>query len=290
MDDPPNVTSLENDYPEDIYIVMDPHEYIPPPEDYKPKARKKRLAIPPHQPDSQSQFFIEAEKRAQVPFVHHKLLECDCRGQKYTIKDHDITLKISEGAIPVGKKIHFEIAVAMYGPFKFPENTQPISPILWLCLKENSALSIPFQVIFPHFLIGLTKEKAQYHQIVFAKADHNKYFIEDGWIKYSFQPCGTKPYFASSENRSFGVLLANHCCSYCLQANQTQELAMDAGYCLARIESFISQQRSEVYFSVVYFLSTCLKVRCQENYWRLSLRKFLSCNNSYITGGIITIK
>ena len=44
MDDPPNVTSLENDYPEDIYIVMDPHEYIPPPEDYKPKAKKKQAS------------------------------------------------------------------------------------------------------------------------------------------------------------------------------------------------------------------------------------------------------
>ena len=206
-------------------------------------------------------YFTEAEKRAHVPFHHHKLLECDCRGQEYTIKDHDITLRIPEGAIPVGKKIHFEIAVAMFGPFRFPENMQPISPILWLCLQEDSALTMPFQVIFPHFLSELTKEKAQYHQINFAKADHNKYFIEDGQMKYTFQPCDTKPYFASSGSRSFGVLLANHCCFYCLQANQTQELAMDAGYCLARIESFISQQRCEVYFSAVYCLPTCLRVR-----------------------------
>ena len=36
-----------------------------------------------------------------------------------------------------GEKIHFEVGVAIYGPFIFPKNTQPISPMLWLCLLEN---------------------------------------------------------------------------------------------------------------------------------------------------------
>lgn len=226
--------------------------------------RKLSLSFPPHQRNHsvrQSQHFTEAEKRARVPFLHHKLLECDCLGVEYTIEDHDITLRIPKGAVPVGKSILFEIAVAMYGPFEFPKNTQPISPILWLCLKDTLALNKPFQVILPHFLTGLTKEKAQYHQVIFAKANHDKYFIEDGQVKYSFQPCDTEPHFASSGGRSFGVLLTNHCCFYCLKANKTHELAMDASYCLTQIESFISQQRSEVHFCAVYFLPTCLRVR-----------------------------
>ena len=35
---------------------------------------------------------------------------------------------------------------------------------------------------------------------------------------------------------------------------------MDAGYCLVRIESFLSGLRNEIYFSAIYFLDTCLKV------------------------------
>ena len=45
MNDPFHQTSddsLENDEPEDIYITMDPAEYIPPPEDYK---RKKKQSL-----------------------------------------------------------------------------------------------------------------------------------------------------------------------------------------------------------------------------------------------------
>lgn len=33
-------SDLENDQPEDIYITMDPHAYIPPPQTYKPKKKR----------------------------------------------------------------------------------------------------------------------------------------------------------------------------------------------------------------------------------------------------------
>ena len=57
----------------------------------------------------------------------------------YTITEHDITLRIPEGAVAIGKFSHLEMGAAMYGPFTFPENTQPISPILWLCPLEEDA-------------------------------------------------------------------------------------------------------------------------------------------------------
>ena len=42
MNDPttPTDSDLENDEPEDIYITMDPHAYIPPPQTYKPKKKR----------------------------------------------------------------------------------------------------------------------------------------------------------------------------------------------------------------------------------------------------------
>ena len=224
-----------------------------PPLIYSQTGRQNHLLSPSSQ-------FTEAQRSAEVHFLHHQVLECDSRGHDYTIQDHDITLRIPPGIIPDGQKITLEVAVAMHGPFKFQNNSQPISPILWMCLEEHTKLSKPFQVILPHFLTGLTKEKAAYHQVIFAKANHNDHSLEGGQRKYSFQPCKFEPYFASSAGRHFGILMTDHCCFYCLQANQTRELAMDAGYCLTRIENFISQQRSEVLFSAVYCIPTCLKV------------------------------
>ena len=208
---------------------------------------------------ARSTYFNEAEERAQVPFLHHHLLECDYKALEYTIKDHDITLRIPEGAVAKGEKIHIEIGVAMYGPFNFPEKTQPVSPIIWLCIQEDFKLKKPFELIIPHFLTGLSPKRLQYHQIKFTKASH-KYLIESGQMIYKFKSCGTEPLLASSRNSSYGVIKSTHCCFYCIQANQTPELARDAGYCLARIENSPSHQRNEVYFIAVYFLSTCIKV------------------------------
>ena len=129
-----------------------------------PEGRAPEIELPsPSQstyPINRSPHFTLAEKSAGIPFLHHTALECD---QEYTIQNHDITLRIPEGAVPLGKKIQLEAAVAMYGPFKFEKEPELISPTLWLCFKEGVTLNKPIHVILPHFLTGLTYEKAQYH-------------------------------------------------------------------------------------------------------------------------------
>ena len=211
----------------------------------------------------QTTYFSTAEKTANVPFLDHGMLECDCAGREYTNINHDITLRIPEGAVAEGEKVHFEVGVTMYGPFIFPENTQPISPILWLCLLEEDAhLKEPFEVILPHYLTGLSEERIEHHQASFAKANHRDYSFEDDQMTYRFQHCVTEAQVlhASSGHKSYGVLVSKHCCFYCLLANKSVELAIDAGYCLVRIESSPSSLRNEVYFSTIYFLKTCIKV------------------------------
>ena len=91
--------------------------------------------------NQQTFHFSEAQKRAHIPFFHHRLMECDHTGLDYTVEEHDITLRIPEGAVTVGETIHLEIGVAMYGPFNFPENSIPVSPIVWLCIQEETACS-----------------------------------------------------------------------------------------------------------------------------------------------------
>lgn len=212
-------------------------------------------------------------KKALVPFLHYYILECDCNGQQYTIEDHDITLIIPERAVPEGKKVHFEIGVAMYGPFNFPESTRPISPIIWLCLLEDAELKKPFQLIVPHFLTQISEERVCYHQVGFAKANHDDYTSDSSQIAYNFHDCNTKPLLASIHGRSYGVLVSHHFCFYCLKANQTADLAMDAGYCLVRIETFLTPQRNEVHFCAIFLLKTCLRVSC----YRCTVKKYETC-------------
>lgn len=135
---------------------------------------------------------------------------------------------------------------------------------MWLCFfEDNIELQKPFQIIVPHFLHNLSRQKIQFHGVKFAKANHRTYTVQDGYAHYDFHPSETKLPLASSSYKSFGAINTKHCCFYCILAGYSPQLAIDAGYCLARIECLAPRipLRSEIHYAVVYFLDTCLKVR-----------------------------
>ena len=146
--------------------------------------------------------------------------------------------------------------MALNGPFIFPENTQPISPFLWLCLLEEDAkLAKQIQVMLPHYLTGLTKVQVQHHHIGFAKAPHDDLTFQTNRPNYDFSVCEDEPgHFQFEECTNYGIIFLNHGCFYCLLAKHTDELTRDAGYCLTRIEKSVNPQRNEVYFTVTPFL------------------------------------
>ena len=207
-----------------------------------------------------SESFHHAEESAEIPFLHHQMLECDHRGLTHTVSDHDITLRIPEGAVSEGETIHFEIGVTIYGPFSFPENTRPISPIIWLCLlEEDYELQKEFEIYVPHFLMHLTEQRIRHHQVCFTKAHHD-YSMEmkdRHDMSYTFHQFGSQPSFIFKDEKYYATLMSKHCCFLCFSAENTRDLAKAAGYCLVRIEP----SPYEVYFSATFFLETWLKVR-----------------------------
>ena len=191
--------------------------------------------------------------RAGVHFFYQRTLECDNAGLDHTIHGHNITIRIPEGAVPPGDKLLMKVGVTLFGPFTFPENFWPISPLLQLCPSEidHYEFKKPLTVILPHFLSEKTIEKLTPGEVCFTKANHN-YSEENG---YKFELIDTKPMFATSGSRNFGVLQIQHCCYLCLQKGKNLE---GAKYNLVKIERPL-QQRGEIHFLVTYFLDTCLQ-------------------------------
>lgn len=195
--------------------------------------------------------FIEAEEKAEVPFLYHEVLECDHNGLNHIIPNHDISLIIPDGVVSKGEKIHFELGITMLGPFKFYENARPISPIVWLCLlEEEYQLMAPFKLALPHYL---TSNKFEHHKVQFAKAEHKECIAKDEPIQYSFHLCGFQP---ALDDKKRAILSTKHFCFYCLASERTHEPEDDIRYCLVHIKS----SPSEVILLATYFVSTCLQV------------------------------
>lgn len=210
-------------------------------------------------------FRTEAMKLANVPFVDHYVLECDCSGIEYTNKKHNFSLRIPEGAIPMGEKIHFEVAIAMHGPFILPKATRLVSPILWLCaFEENVKFIKPFQVVIPHILHEISEKKVEGYQLGFAKAKHSDVsFSASGNIVHNFQPLTPlecDAIFSSTNEVGFGTATMSHFCYLCITAKDLPEVKSDIGYCLTRAERSATAQRQEVHFCVSYSLGTCIEV------------------------------
>ena len=179
--------------------------------------------------------------------------------------DHDFTLRIPKGAVTEGEMVHFEIAVAMYGPFNFPEGTKVISPILWLCLLEEAAtLRKPVEIVLPHCL-SQTDDVDQYG-IGFLKANHSDYEMNDSYqISYNFRPLDsvTDKMLAYRENQGYCITLTDHFCYLCLSAPDSEVVTENTNYCLARVHS--SEPLQEIIFCALYHLPTCIKVYIQSS-------------------------
>ena len=164
--------------------------------------------------------------------------------------------------IPPGalnRRIEIEFAVCLSGPFSFPANKRPVSPILWICTRETiERFSKPIQVTIPHIFPELLKHEMTELQLDFVKADHSMdYHVRnDGSKCYSFNAIeGSDPHFQGG----YGTLNLDHCCYLCMSANDAAAIAGRAQYCLSQFQ-FANESRNVVIFCATYSLKTCLEV------------------------------
>lgn len=197
-----------------------------------------------------------------IPFIDPvTTIECDHTGKEQTLKEHGITVKIPEGAIPKGKVIQVEMSVTLYGPFKFPSNTRPISPILWMCPQEDIEFKKPIEVTLPHIFTGVDQKELVKMGVTFAKAGHNTLSEskESHDAVFVFRECPNRPQFREIKEQGYGILETNHCCFICITSKQSPEAARKAGYLFSRIDE-TSGQDFKINYCVSFFLPSCVKV------------------------------
>ena len=208
----------------------------------------------------------------QIPFLYYGRLDCDHYGLADVIEDHDITLRIPEGAVAEGEKIHFEVGVAMYGPFIFPENTQPISPILWLYASEDVRINKYFQLILPHCYTGSVIPP---ELISFTIADQNSTEIIDGQAHYSFELWRRSRGVNFFYEEMYGAIQTNFCHHIFCIVKHTKygHWCQDLSFLLARVDLQPSQTVQEFHFYGLFNITTnrivsedhdCNYIHCHE--------------------------
>ena len=75
--------------------------------------------------------------REYIPEWFSPVAQCTHDGRSYFDECNDFGLEIPEGAIPEGESITIDIGVVLYGPFQYPEGLRPVSPVFWVCVRDQ---------------------------------------------------------------------------------------------------------------------------------------------------------
>ena len=169
------------------------------------------------------------------------LSDCTHDGRLYYDEHHGFGLEIPAAAIPEGESITIDIGVALHGPFQYPEGLRPVSPVFWVCVRDQKNFQFvkPVKVTIPHCLnpkyndIGLT----------FLNGDHEM----NSQQKYQLQQ--TEDVLIEPPKR-YGVIQTTHFCCLCLSCIEIPEFFERASFCICSVipEKFFPRQFSHAYF------------------------------------------
>ena len=185
------------------------------------------------------------------------LSQCTSRGIKYFDKSNGFALEILAGAIPEGVSITIDIGVALYGPFQYPEGLRPVSPVFWVCVRDENHFQFmkPVKVTIPHCLNLKGHKDVESLGLTFLKGDHEM----NSQQMYQLQQAEGYTFF--NPHKRYGVFQTTHFCYLCISSKISWRAIQKAMFCVyAAIPRTMSpREPAYVYFFVTFLLSTCLE-------------------------------
>ena len=193
---------------------------------------------------------------------------------EYHSKEHNFTVKIPKGAVKKRGTTEIQIGLAMHGPFSFPERTQNVSPILWLCTIPDTKLRKPVQVTLSHCITtahcnSSTKQKKADKplRLQFASASlKSGYSSKARKRHFEFHPTEGEEVVWSEEMH--GSILIRHLSPICIVASSgrttdlTREISLHSWYCVVPVvPKIISGTEWSIHFCITFHLQSCIQVR-----------------------------
>ena len=183
------------------------------------------------------------------------LSQCTHDGRCLYDKHNDFGLEIPAGAIPEGESITIDTGVALYGPFQFPEGVRLVSPVFWICVRDQDFQFLkPVKVTIPHCLNIESHDAIQSLGLTSLRGNHE--MSPDKM--YQFQQAEGDVLFEPLKKH---VVIENtHFCSLCISCKETPKFFEEARFCLySVIPRIISPgEPSFAFVFITFLLETCL--------------------------------
>ena len=193
-----------------------------------------------------------------VSFLVQKVIPCTSKGVDFNFEQYDIALHVPEGAVAQGEQVDIQLGVVSHARFSYPDDTKIVSPVVWLCTKQDQSFLKPVEVTVAHFYDASSDEARQ--KLCFLKGQHLPSVLSGSGKKhYRLVQAEGKATF----HEDYGSLSTKHFCFACVAVvleGQDSFVYKSKYYLIAGIPKEITTPQWSVNFCVTFHLKTCLEV------------------------------
>ena len=179
-------------------------------------------------------------------------IQLDENGCTHTNDCYGFSITFPPGSLLSNQTITLTIGVMTHGPFLFPDNVVPISPILWVSGNCCDVKLLKNATIVLQHCLDIEKSDDRGIEILFMKAHVNHHCIVSGnKRRYIFESMGN----AAVLEHHNAELSTRHFCSFCLSAKMSDTLRDQMQNCIS-----LFADNSRCVFAVTYLLDACIQV------------------------------
>ena len=220
--------------------------------------------------------FLQKNKHVSKPvFLHQERCQAACNyssihsfnaaetitfdqnGGQYTSQYHDIRITVPKGAIKKHAVVELQVKVTLHGPYTFPDEKRPISPIVWVGMSPNIKFKRPIEIRIPHFA-EISPESLNEELIFLKTTDWKKTVKTYGKLYRFFQVAENNQHF----NNNHGTVSTKEACFFCIAGDISSNSTLTANYCLLPvIPRQITQPTWKIHYYFTYLLKSYIHVR-----------------------------
>lgn len=180
------------------------------------------------------------------------VLQITHKADRYSDDDLGLHIEIPDGAILESEKLILNIGVCLQGPFKFPEGSTPITPVLMLWPKEDVKLDKPLKITLPIIIEQPNTEYLKVLGIHTLKSEHIKH---NGLYVFEERSINDLD-LSTKDGFEYATFSLSHLCFLTLFADTSKvEIARRGKYCICPLVPLNATSSHTIYY--YYIQPTC---------------------------------
>ena len=187
-------------------------------------------------------------------------LEISSNSGRYCNVPLGVYIDIPRGAVPESRLLRVEVGVCLYGPFEFPGNLYPITPILMLHPQHDVQLNKSVRITLPHVIESATDTDVKALGIKVIKGSPNCQLGESGQYVFDKTIEDSNLSFYTIGSKGFVTFLLSHFCFITVLASTKREVAERAMCCICPLFYPTSSMNFKYCLCVTYYMDPFLEV------------------------------